>query len=92
MQGVVLQSYGTGNIPSNRPELKEEIKSAIDRGVIVLNCLQCLRGTVSSTYATGKFLLDLGVIPGADMTPEAALAKLAYVLSKDEWNLDKKKK
>jgi len=43
-------------------------------------------------YETGKALLDCGVVPGADMTPEAALAKLSYVLSKVEWNNETKRK
>lgn len=42
-------------------------------------------------YETGKALLDCGVIPGADMTPEAALAKLSYVLSKSDWSIDAKR-
>ncbi|KAL3220539.1 hypothetical protein MRX96_029816 [Rhipicephalus microplus] len=43
-------------------------------------------------YETGNELIEVGVIPGGDMTPEAGLTKLAYVLSKSEWSLDEKKK
>ena len=43
-------------------------------------------------YETGKALLDCGVIPGADLTPEAALTKLCYVLSKSEWDPETKRK
>ena len=44
----------------------------------------------SDAYATGKALLDIGIIPGNDLTPEAALTKLSYVLAKDDWDLEKK--
>lgn len=54
MQGVVLETYGSGNAPDNRPDLLEELKKATDAGVIIINCTQCLRGTVSPSYATGK--------------------------------------
>lgn len=54
MQGVVLETYGSGNAPDNRPDLLEELKKATDAGVIIINCTQCLRGTVSTSYATGK--------------------------------------
>uniref|UniRef100_A0A8D0B8B2 asparaginase n=1 Tax=Salvator merianae TaxID=96440 RepID=A0A8D0B8B2_SALMN len=91
IEGVVLETYGIGNAPNNCPELLQELKNATDRGVLILNCTQCLQGTVSLVYATGKTLMDAGVIPGADMTPEAALAKLSYVLSKPG-TLDEKRK
>ncbi|XP_037089093.1 L-asparaginase-like [Pollicipes pollicipes] len=91
IQGVVLQSYGAGNVPSNRKDLLDAFYQARQRGVIVVNCTQCSQGAVSATYETGKSLLDAGVLPGADMTPEAALTKLAYVLTKDEWDLETKR-
>ncbi|XP_071963200.1 L-asparaginase 1-like isoform X2 [Antedon mediterranea] len=82
MQGVVLQTYGAGNGPSDRKDLMTEFKEAADRGVLILNCTQCIKGVVSNSYETGKALMDAGVIPGADINPEAALAKLGYVLGK----------
>ncbi|KAM9356226.1 60 kDa lysophospholipase isoform 2-T2 [Pholidichthys leucotaenia] len=92
MEGVVLETYGSGNAPDNRPDLLEQLKKATDAGVIIINITQCLRGTVSTSYATGKVLMDAGLIAGGDMTPEAALSKLSYVLAKKELNLDAKKK
>ncbi|CAI5696620.1 unnamed protein product [Oreochromis niloticus] len=92
MEGVVLETYGSGNAPDNRPDLLEQLKKATDAGVIIINCTQCLRGSVSTSYATGKVLIEAGLIAGGDMTPEAALSKLSYVLAKKELDLEAKKK
>lgn len=54
IEGVVLESYGSGNAPDNRPELIAELKKAIAAGTIIMNCTQCLKGTVSASYNTGK--------------------------------------
>ena len=47
---------------------------------------------MSAVYETGKSLLDAGVLPGSDMTTETALTKLSYVISKDDWDHETKRK
>ncbi|XP_059912202.1 60 kDa lysophospholipase-like [Gadus macrocephalus] len=89
--GVVLETYGTGNAPDNRPELLAALKGATDRGVIIINTTQCLKGTVSKIYATGEVLYEAGLLPGRDMTPEAVLTKLSYVLAIEGLDLQTKK-
>ncbi|BHF59024.1 hypothetical protein SprV_0100197900 [Sparganum proliferum] len=83
IEGVILQTYGAGNVPSNNEELLEILREAsLDRKILILNTTQCWRGTVAGVYATGAILNTIGAVSGCDMTPDAALMKMAYVLAK----------
>ncbi len=83
LQGLVLETYGSGNAQNNDPKFLELLKDACDRGVIIINCTQCQQGTVEmNQYATGHTLKQAGLLNGHDMTSEAAHCKLLYLLSK----------
>ncbi|CAF2048735.1 unnamed protein product [Rotaria magnacalcarata] len=88
IQGVVLQTYGAGNLPTNRPDLIEELRKASERGVLIVNCTQCAKGSVHYIYEAATALQKIGVCSGLDMTIEAALMKLSYILGK--YSSDKK--
>lgn len=80
LKGVVLETYGAGNAPSESWFL-DLLSSAIKKGICIVNVTQCAGGSViMGHYETSLEMEKIGIISGKDLTTESALAKMMYLL------------
>lgn len=83
LKGVILESYGSGNAPTASWFL-DCIKEAIQKNIVIYNVSQLVGGVViHGRYETSKFLEEAGVVSGSDITREAAITKLMFLLGSE---------
>lgn len=79
IKGIVLRTYGTGNAPT-WGWFVDALRETVERGVVILNVTQCVNGGVhTNRYESGEILAGTGVVPGHDLTFEAAITKMMFL-------------
>ena len=82
LRGIVIETFGAGNIPGDGGALLPIIGKAFHNGTVLTVCSQCPQGAVAlGAYETSNALKRAGAVSGLDMTTEAAVAKLYYLFS-----------
>ncbi len=80
LKALVLETYGAGNAPTDA-WLLSDLKKAIEKGLYIVNVTQCSGGSViMGRYETSRELERMSLINGRDITTEAAITKLMYLL------------
>ena len=83
LKGIVIETYGAGNAPTDEWFIKT-LEEAVNKGIHIINVTQCSGGSVNmGQYETSTALKKLGIISGKDITTEAAITKLMYLLSQN---------